>query len=56
MREDPKITKAYEIIANMSNQAVDMRKTIDILISVIPKPELVKLLAELYNRRIGRKK
>jgi len=52
MKEDPKLTKAYEIIANMSNQATLMRKTIELLISTMPRENLIKLFAEIYDRRM----
>lgn len=50
--KDPKLTKAYEVIANMSNQAVSMRKTIELLLNIIPKEQLIKALAELHDRRM----
>ena len=53
MKEDLKLTKAYEIIANMSNQAEMMRKTIEQLLNIAPREELIKALAELHDRRLG---
>ena len=53
MKEDPKLTKAYEIIAHMGNQAQIMRKTIELLLNITPREELIKALAELHDRRLG---
>jgi len=53
MKEDPKLTKAYEIIAHMGNQAQIMKKTIELLLNITPREELIKALAELHDRRLG---
>jgi len=53
MKDDPKLTKAYEIIAHMGNQAQIMRKTIELLLNITPREELIKALAELHDRRLG---
>jgi|GEM_PF-5896771 len=53
MKDDPKLTKAYEIIAHMGNHAQIMRKSIELLINIAPREELIKALAELHDRRLG---
>jgi len=52
MKEDPKLTKTYEIISNMSNQARAMRKAIEVFLTIMPREHLINAMAELHDRRL----